>query len=68
MGSYNETAHGFRAQDNPISQISMSSTFIYDFDASDYVEIFVNVGHTDGGSNTFTIGREYTNWWAIRID
>ena len=67
LGSYNETAHGFRAQSNPISHISLSSTFIYSFNAGDYVEIYANTGHSDGGSNTFTIGRDYSNWWAIRL-
>ena len=67
LGSNEEPSHGFRAQSNPITQISMSSTFIYSFSASDYLEIYANVGHADGGSNTFSISRYYTNWWAIRI-
>jgi hypothetical protein len=45
----------------------MSSTFMYEFSVDDYVEIFVNVGHTDGGSNTFGVNADYANWWAIRI-
>ena len=68
--SFNSRHQGvaFSRQDgNPLRSLTLTNDFIVNLSASDYLEIFVNLGHSDGGSNTGSAGEYYSNFWGYKL-
>jgi hypothetical protein len=68
--NFNSRHHGvaFSRQDgNPLRSLLIEKSFIANYSASDYIEIFANLNHTDGGSNTGTFGEYYSTFWGYRL-
>ena len=68
--SFNARHQGaaFSRQDgNPLRSLLITKSFIATISAGDYIEIFCNFNHTDGGSNTGTFGEYYSHFWGYRL-
>ena len=68
--SFNSRHQGvaFTRQDgSPLRSLTLTNDFIVNLSASDYIEIFGNFIHGDGGSNTGTFGEYYSNFWGYKL-
>ena len=68
--SFNARHQGaaFSRQDgNPLRSLLITKSFIATISAGDYIEIFCNFNHTDGGSNTGSFGEYYSHFWGYRL-
>jgi len=68
--SFNSRHQGvaFSRQDgSPLRSLTLTNDFIVSLSASDYIEIFCTIGHSDGGSNTGSAGEYYSNFWGYKL-
>ena len=57
----------FRMDGNPMRHCMLEKSFIANYSASDYIELFVNLGHSNGSGNTGDGHEYYSIFWGYRL-
>jgi hypothetical protein len=68
--SFNSRHQGvsyFRADGNPVRNFTHSKSFIATINAGEYIELFTNFGHTNGGGSTGGAHEYYSIFWGYRL-
>jgi len=68
--SFNSRHQGvsyFRADGNPVRNFTHSKSFIANASAGNYIELFTNFGHTNGGGSTGGAHEYYSIFWGYKL-
>ena len=68
--SFNSRHQGvsyFRMDGNPMRHCAIEKSFIANISAGEYIEIFVNMGHTNGTGNTGGAHDYYSIFWGYKL-
>jgi hypothetical protein len=67
--SYGENSTDFYQNNtnNPTRNVQTARSFIVNLSASDYIELYGQIGHSSGGSSTVNGNLYYSNFWGYKL-
>jgi len=67
--SYGENGTDFYQNNtnNPTRNVQTARSFIVNLSASDYIELYGQIGHSSGGSSTVNANMYYSNFWGYKL-